>query len=634
MNCPKCSNEITEPSKCCAECGEELFPSILLDAETEDLLLQARKAIEERRLDDASGILTGIGDNDKNNPRVIAVRALVLRRSKRWEEAQELLEKALMDYPCDLLLHYNLSQVYSGKRKRNVAKQEYAKVLEIAQLRDPDQVEEGEAYAIGWCLFQSRQGRQAVAYGQQFLTIYPDSSALHYLLSVAYVARLHWVKAARESRNLSVWQKRILRRIAFITGLVLFAIWLPLIALVAIFLLAFKYQWLFILFFVLVVALVAFSVRVSKRSGARPAPRVIPMPGGAVQPKVGLSKKRLLIWVVAVAAGILLFSIVATFVVRHNNPFFTRHTSPVAEFQIPTPNCNPQGITAGPDGNIWFVEQIGQIGRITTSGKITEYKIPGSNHVPQNIAAGPDGNLWFTEFNDGNLGRITPSGKITKYVTPTRGCNLDSITAGPDGNMWFVEGMRGKIGKITPSGEITEYEVFNPYCITAGPDGNLWFASQSGIGKMNPSSGEVSLYALGRHSGFPQCITAGPGGNLWFFEESLMGRKSKIGKITTSGKITEYPVFGDSSIHDITAGPDGNVWFTDSDGDNVCKITPSGRMTRYPVPDDGGSPYGITAGPDGNMWFTNFGTIYHVDSSGEKTPGLNTIGRMTVGVKK
>jgi hypothetical protein len=38
-----------------------------------------------------------------------------------------------------------------------------------------------------------------------------------------------------------------------------------------------------------------------------------------------------------------------------------------------------------------------QIGRITTEGTITEYPIPTPDSGPNGITAGPDGALWFTE---------------------------------------------------------------------------------------------------------------------------------------------------------------------------------------------------------------------------------------------
>lgn len=40
----------------------------------------------------------------------------------------------------------------------------------------------------------------------------------------------------------------------------------------------------------------------------------------------------------------------------------------VTEYTIPTLASTPTGITAGPDGNLWFTESAGnKIGKITTS---------------------------------------------------------------------------------------------------------------------------------------------------------------------------------------------------------------------------------------------------------------------------
>jgi len=50
----------------------------------------------------------------------------------------------------------------------------------------------------------------------------------------------------------------------------------------------------------------------------------------------------------------------------------------------------------GPDKALWFTEFIaGKIGRITTTGTITEYNIPTPDSTPRGITAGPDGALWF-----------------------------------------------------------------------------------------------------------------------------------------------------------------------------------------------------------------------------------------------
>src|SRR5439155_597612 len=86
----------------------------------------------------------------------------------------------------------------------------------------------------------------------------------------------------------------------------------------------------------------------------------------------------------------------------------------IREFQIPTPFSFPDGITAGPDGNLWFTEGFAdKIGRITTAGEITEFPLTALS-FPYGITAGPDGNLWFTEEKADKVGRITPAGEVTE----------------------------------------------------------------------------------------------------------------------------------------------------------------------------------------------------------------------------
>src|SRR6516164_7664211 len=72
---------------------------------------------------------------------------------------------------------------------------------------------------------------------------------------------------------------------------------------------------------------------------------------------------------------------------------------------------------------------------------ITEFSAGiSSNSFPEGIAAGPDGNLWFAEESGNRIGRITPGGVVTEFGTGiTSGSGLGGIAAGPDGNLWFTE---------------------------------------------------------------------------------------------------------------------------------------------------------------------------------------------------
>jgi streptogramin lyase len=76
---------------------------------------------------------------------------------------------------------------------------------------------------------------------------------------------------------------------------------------------------------------------------------------------------------------------------------------------IPTPFSSPLGITAGPDGALWFAEGFGnKIGRITTTGVVEEFPVPTLASNPGGITARPDGALWFTELSGEEIGRIAP----------------------------------------------------------------------------------------------------------------------------------------------------------------------------------------------------------------------------------
>ena len=204
----------------------------------------------------------------------------------------------------------------------------------------------------------------------------------------------------------------------------------------------------------------------------------------------------------------------------------------------------PWGITAGPDGALWFAnadDDRNSIGRITTAGTVTSYTSPAINH-PSGITAGPDGALWFTNYSGNSIGRITTSGTVTSYTGP----GISSpwgITAGPDGALWFTNNGNSTLGRITTSGTVTNYTgtgISEPAEITAGPDGALWFTNFGGgvngagsIGRITTSGTVTSYTGPGI---YPWGITAGPDGALWFTGHG----NSTLGRITTSGTFTIY----------------------------------------------------------------------------------------------
>jgi len=267
----------------------------------------------------------------------------------------------------------------------------------------------------------------------------------------------------------------------------------------------------------------------------------------------------------------------------------------------------PLSITKGPDGALWFTENSGlTIGRIATDGTVTEYPY-NSGHVPEFITTGSDGALWFTKGYQ-YIGRMTTAGVYSQYTIPGTEATVGFITSGPDDALWFTESEEtDSIVRLTTSGEFTIYPIptvnASASGITTGPDGALWFteSAASKIGRIT-TGGAITEYPIPANTG-PSSIVTGPDGALWFTEDLEIA----IGRITTTGSFTEYPLTPTTILFDdsqIISGLDGALWFGDIGNSSLSRLTTSGALTEYPIPTTNASPLGITTGPDGAIWYT------------------------------
>jgi streptogramin lyase len=273
-------------------------------------------------------------------------------------------------------------------------------------------------------------------------------------------------------------------------------------------------------------------------------------------------------------------------------------TGTVRIFSLPT-DSGPVAITAGPDGNVWIVEQTGtlvsappgllpsshytitdSLVRITPDGAMTSFTLPSSLQAYTGISllTGPDGNLWVVA--PGAVATVTPEGVATViYVGSTTTDDFESPVFGSDGNLWVSSGYdtNPQIDRITADGVITRFAMPSqvttmPYDLVDGPDGNVWFVSngvQALIGKIS-SAGVVTTYQTPANLTVGS-ITASPTNNsLWFtaaaYPDVLAPNPIQIGRITTDGTITVDPAESSSISGNgpITFGPGGELWYVES----------------------------------------------------------------------
>jgi streptogramin lyase len=287
----------------------------------------------------------------------------------------------------------------------------------------------------------------------------------------------------------------------------------------------------------------------------------------------------------------------------------------------------PQGITVGPDGNLWFVEQKQQGLPCSAAfpnsscfavGTIQIGQIPSTNSI--GILNGT-----YTEYPmiNTNSSGSTP---INAGPFQPESYMFAQIVTGPDGNLWFTNPQvwyndsmpdYNFLGSVyffknqPPS--LHAYHVNDvPLSIAAGPDGNLWITTYNYIGKVNTqltgTPGYVSYYPL-QSSAAPGWlgITAGPNGSMWFCEWGGIGQvaTSKTVPATTPGTITEYPQSAFSGVMGIAS--DGtSLWFAGETSNNFGKVSTTGSVTTYNMPASfsGSAPGFITTGSNDNMFFT------------------------------
>ena len=227
---------------------------------------------------------------------------------------------------------------------------------------------------------------------------------------------------------------------------------------------------------------------------------------------------------------------------------------------------------------------------------------------------GPDGALWFTNAADNSIGRITTTGTVTNYTGPDQrpdgdrgrarrrpvvhqpgqqldradhhhrdGHNYtrrrhqrpDGITAGPDGALWFTNTGNNSIGRITTAGTVTNYT--GPGISQPGRDHGR-ARRRPVVHQPGQQLDRADHHRRGRHQLHrprhhgPTEIAAGPDGALWFTSPTT----TSIGRITTTGVVTNYTDAGISCPDGIAAGPDGALWFTNQGNNSIGRITTAG----------------------------------------------------------
>lgn len=267
-------------------------------------------------------------------------------------------------------------------------------------------------------------------------------------------------------------------------------------------------------------------------------------------------------------------------------------------FDAPPSYCanHIHSITVGPDGNVYFVTiHTGlpaptRIIEMTPGGDIVgDFPNPqsaatGNFAAVVGMTGGADGNVWYQQSQtpagvapDGTtpvgavqakIVRLTPGGEQTQF-SPAAGttivCCSGGIAAAPDGVYFGAVTRSGKtttasyLERMSYAGVITGQWTLPTSAgqvtsVVIGPDGNVWFVEKGGIGRVNPTSGEVSTFAT---SAQPGGLTVGGDGNMWFSETST----NTLGQMAPNGSVVASYTTTLPGPGALATRSDGNIYY-------------------------------------------------------------------------
>lgn len=269
---------------------------------------------------------------------------------------------------------------------------------------------------------------------------------------------------------------------------------------------------------------------------------------------------------------------------------------------------------------------------VCANAGVTSYQPPAATDTPFGITAGPGG-TWYSEGD--RIVRIQDDGRIDQFPLPDPSAADAGWLTWPGGSdIWFSDRGTGRLGTINGRGHVVEYQVPDaPDGSSAGPNGQVivngivWFTDPptDRIGRLDPTTGQFTMYAVPTPDSWPLGIAAGPDGALWFTERSA----DRVARMTTEGAFTEWNLQARAFPNRIVVGPDNALWFTELRTGQIGRITTAGGLTEVPI--DGG-PVGITLGPDGGLYVAlwNSQQLGRLDQSGHLTQTWDAPGALQV----
>jgi virginiamycin B lyase len=311
-------------------------------------------------------------------------------------------------------------------------------------------------------------------------------------------------------------------------------------------------------------------------------------------------------------------------------PNVVQHGSSWARFTLKNTSATLfNGITTGPDKNVWVAGGGNQIIQVKMNGAQQLFPMSNLFPYPDYLTVGADGRFYATDCY-GQVAGITTSGVQTLYFAKDYVCG--NVVEGPDTNVWFGEynlfGGSGYVGNVSTAGTVTEYAIPNAGAVwlgvAVGPDGNIWLTDSGTdlLAKTVPSTGAVTTYSAGgTYNGSPvtcnpHSIIGAPDGNVYYDCGYYLAKASTGGRVTLIPNSNAFSSTGASGSQVFVVDPSGkSLWFVPAIPHGALgnyDLT-TGHITIHAGPYTTDELVSVALGPDGNLWATSRYSKAHLD---------------------
>jgi hypothetical protein len=273
----------------------------------------------------------------------------------------------------------------------------------------------------------------------------------------------------------------------------------------------------------------------------------------------------------------------------------------------------PQSIAFTPDGTAYFVENVGELTRFSTTGSFTTIAVP-------RIYGGTvyaHGALWIGA--NGGLVRVDPDGTHPQFIQePYAAFNL---FLGGDGNLYWSS--PSHIYKMDSHETVTTYNTgcyYQPLGSASfawGADGKLYFeciessipdGSVIGIARLEPNGTQTVLALPLNSATYEQVVSlVASGGYIYYVTDTqptgggYLYRLSPAGVVTKLSRAGGYP-------DDLVADQGGNLWYESGKYPNPDAAfltfydTYTNQVTGPYAPNVLANVTALFVGPDDNIW--------------------------------